>query len=302
MRIFITGSNGFVAQKFCELVYPQSYSLLGVSKSENRNVYLNDTEFLRLDLKDKDSLRKALDNFDPTHIFHTAAITAVDSCENNKFEAYQINVDLTCFLGEYAAEHNVHLTFLSTDFVFDGLLGVPYSEDDLMCPVNYYGETKVLAESLLVDSNPDAVILRTILVYGAIPDSSRSNLVLWAKGQLEQHKHIKVVSDQWRMPTWVDDLAVASLAAMKKQAKGIFHVSGEELMSVQEAVEYLADTYNLDKNLIEPISSSAIGQDKNRPRSTGFKLDKAKRFLNFKPTPYIKSLHYICGQLKKYGK
>lgn len=303
MRIYITGSNGFLAQKFCEILLGKdlSYDLFGVSKSVNRNIFLAEDQFQQLDVTDFDLLASSLAQFKPTHILHAAAMTTVESCEENRAEAYKINVELTTFLANYCASNNTHLTFLSTDFVFDGNEG-PYSEEDQTSPLNYYGETKVLAEQLLLNSNANAAILRTILVYGAIPDPSRSNLILWAKSQLEQNKAIKVVADQWRTPTWVDDLAEACFLAMQKLAKGIYHISGEEMMSIEEAVVRLADAWGLDKSLISSISAKELGHDSNRPRKTGFDIRKAKEEFDFKPTFYVDSLVYICEQLNRYGR
>lgn len=303
MRIFITGSNGFLAQKFCELIADKQlpYEIFGVSKSVNRNIYLKEDEFVQLDLADFDILQQEITKFKPTHILHTAAITAVEACEEDKEHAYHINVALTAYLGEYSKEHNIHLTFISTDFVFDGTKG-PYSEEDPTGAVNYYGESKILAEIAVLNSGATVAILRTILVYGAIPDRGRGNLVLWAKGQLEQNNTIKVVSDQWRMPTWVDDLAQACLLAMKINAKGIFHISGDELMTVQEAVFRIADTLFLNRELILPITAKELGQESNRPRMTGFNLVKSKTLLKYEPTSFVESLTYICDQLKRYGR
>ena len=139
------------------------------------------------------------------------------------------------------------------------------------------------------------------MVYGVIPDKSRSNLVLWAKKELEQNKSIKVVSDQWRMPTWVDDLAHACFLAIENNANGIYHISGSELMTVEETVKVICRTFNFNLELLSAISSKELGQDKNRPRKTGFVLSKSKRDLQFEPTPFVKSLEYICEQLEKYG-
>ncbi len=303
MRIYITGSNGFLAQKFCEIIKKEDfdYTTLGVSKSINRNSFLTDIDFQQLDLTNFDELFKSLDSFKPTHILHAAAMTAVEGCEENREEAFTLNVALTEYLAKYCSDNQTHLTFLSTDFVFDGLNG-PYAEDDAVAPLNYYGETKVLAEKAIGLAGCNAAVLRTILVYGAIPDKGRSNLVLWAKGQLELGNTIRVVEDQWRMPTWVDDLANACLSVIKRQSKGVFHISGEEMMSIQEAVLLLADTYGFDRELISPISAKEIGQDNNRPRKTGFCLDKAKAEFDFQPTSFLDSLTYICEQLKMYGK
>ncbi|MGN0001993.1 MAG: SDR family oxidoreductase [Sphingobacterium composti] len=302
MRILLTGSNGFLGQKFCEKLseYPKINAVLGISKSENRNPYLHENTFQQLDLMNFEALETVISNFQPTHILHTAAITAVETCEEKPDLAQKINVDLSVHIAKIAQQKNIHYTFLSTDFVFDGLHG-PYQETDEVNATNNYGRTKIDAEKLISASNPESAILRTILVYGAIPDKNRSNLALWAKKQLENGAAIKVVSDQWRMPTWVDDLADACYSAMQKQASGIFHISGNEMMSILEAVEVIADTWKLDKSLINPISAGEIGQATNRPLKTGFILDKAEQTLNYKPTPFIVSLQKIEEQLKKYN-
>lgn len=303
MRILITGSNGFVSQKFCEIMQQNDSStiLLGVSKSTNRNPYLSESSFHQIDLSDFESLALILNDFQPSHILHTAAITSVEACENDKNLSQILNVDLTVFLAQYAKTYNCHMTFLSTDFVFDGQDG-PYREEDPVHPINAYGKSKAEAERQILALESPVAILRTILVYGAIPDKNRSNLVLWAKKELENHKAIKVVNDQWRMPTWVDDLATACYLSMVHRAQGIYHISGEEMMRIEEIVLLLADTWNYDKSLIKAISAKDIGQDQNRPKRTGFYLDKAKNTLTFSPTAFVVSLHEINKQLKDYNK
>lgn len=302
MRILITGSNGFLSQKFCELLLKsdEQHELFGLSKSENRNPFLQQYQFEQIDLTDFEKLKTSLVRFNPTHILHTAAATTVELCEQEPILAKKINVDLTTFLAEYCVSKNVHLTFLSTDFVFDGQKG-PYKEDAPTCPVNAYGKNKVAAEQAIKLSSAEAAILRTILVYGTIPDKNRSNLVLWAKKQLESGQAIKVVNDQWRMPTWVDDLAQACYLALGQKAQGIFHISGAEMFSIEETVEQVAAYWQLDKSLIVSISAKEIGQHDNRPRKTGFDIDKAKTVLGFEPTPFIVSLQEIEKQLYRYN-
>lgn len=301
MRILLTGSNGFLSQKFCEklAVYSQDISILGVSKSENRNPFLSPKQFKRVDLLDFEKLEQIILDFAPTHILHTAAITSVEECEKNPELSYATNVKLTGYLAQLCQQKNIHLVFISTDFVFDGHQG-PYQETDAVHALNKYGEFKIQAEKLIEESNAQAAILRTILVYGAIADKNRSNLVLWAKKQLENNHPIKVVNDHWRMPTWVDDLSDACYLAMHKKAQGLFHISGNEMMSIHECVHIIADTWGYDKSLISAISSIDISQDKNRPARTGFILDRAEKILGYKPTSFIVSLHNIKQQLKKY--
>ena len=302
MRVLLTGSNGFLGQKFCEKLsqYSDITSILGVSKSENRNPYLNENTFQQLDLLDFENLEQTILTFKPTHILHTAAITSVEMCADQPELAQSINVDLSSKLAKICSEQNIHFTFISTDFVFDGQNG-PYKETDAVKATNAYGQSKIDAEEAILAVNKDAAILRTILVYGAVPDKNRSNLVLWAKKQLEHNQKINVVSDQWRMPTFVDDLADSCYLAMHNKASGIFHISGNEMMTIVEAVRILADTWNFDQSLINPITAAEIGQAYNRPHKTGFILDKAKTILNYKPTPFVVSLHKIEQQLKNYN-
>lgn len=301
MRIFITGSNGFVAQKFCEIAINDmsESTIYGVSKSPNRNKFLSNFE--QLDLTDFDNLQKSLDDFAPTHILHTAAMTTVEGCENNKELAFLINVKLTDYLAAYCKEKDIHLTFLSTDFVFDGTAG-PYNESASVNPLNYYGLTKSMAEECIINRNCRATILRTILVYGVIADAGRSNVVLWAKKQLELGNSIRVVSDQWRMPTWVDDLAKVCTKSLRKQYQGIYHISSDKMMSIEELVRTLANVLCFNQDLIIPVSAKVIEQDTNRPRRTGFDLTKAKNEFDFEPTIFVDSLLYICEQLKIYGR
>lgn len=302
MRILITGSNGFVAQKFCEQLFDHhpTIEVLGISKSTNRNPYLQENQFRQIDLEDFEALKQELLIFKPSHILHTAAITAVEACETNISQTRVMNVELCEFINQYAIDNHCHVTFLSTDFVFDGNDG-PYDELHETNPLNAYGKSKETAENIFLETQSNTAIIRTILVYGVIPDKERSNLVLWAKKQLESNNRIKVVNDQWRMPTWVDDLSTACLSAMQKQAKGIFHISGNEMMTILEAVELVADYWKLDKTLIDPISAEEIGQKLNRPRKTGFILEKAKQELNFTPTAFVVSLQKIDQQFQRYN-
>lgn len=299
MRILLTGSNGFLGQKVSELLFKHhdNITILGLSKSANRNPYLRtEDQFIQADLTDFSRLLQILHDFAPTHILHTAALTHVEQCEQNPTLAKFVNIESSAVLAEYAANFKAHLTFISTDFVFDGRNG-PYRETDPTNPVNNYGKTKELAEQIIQQKKPNAAILRTILVYGIIPDRGRSNVVLWAKSNLESNTKINVVNDHWRMPTWVDDLAQACIRAMELNAGGIYHISGEEMMSVYETVLKVADFWKLDKALINPIPASTIEQADNRPRTTGFVLDKAKNELHYTPTPFLKSLAYIWEQL-----
>lgn len=300
MRILLTGSNGLLGQKITDFLLQRAdVTLLCTSRGENRNPEQAGYTFEQLDLEDWEGMQHLIRRFAPTHLIHSAAISSVEACEANPEQTALINVVIPQRLAQLAYEQGIHYSFLSTDFVFDGKQG-PYTETDPLGPCNAYGASKVKAEEAILAVNPKAAILRTILVYGVIGDKGRSNLVLWAKSKLEQGEAIKVVADQWRMPTWVDDLAQACISAADRKAEGIFHISGPELYSIIEVVEHVADYWQLDKKLISPIRAAEIGQDNNRPRTTGFILDKAYQELGFQPTSLTASFEQIAIQLKKF--
>ncbi|MEJ0030240.1 MAG: sugar nucleotide-binding protein [Bacteroidota bacterium] len=81
----------------------------------------------------------------------------------------------------------------------------PLDESAVPSPVNYYGESKLEGEKIILNSKCSAAIIRTVLVYGVTTDMSRSNIVLWVKKNLEEKKAINVVSDQFRTPTLAED-------------------------------------------------------------------------------------------------
>lgn len=297
-KILVTGSNGLLGQKITERVLKlKDVELIATSRGENRYPEKAGYVYEDLDVSDQVQVRKVLSKHRPDSVIHTAAMTNVDACEQDKELCYKLNVEAVGHLISACQDFDIHLIHLSTDFIFDGEKG-PYTEDDEAHPVSYYGQTKLDAEKLILGSSCRAAILRTIIVYGIVNDMSRSNIVLWAKSALEKGDPINVVDDQWRMPTLAEDLAECCILAAKKQAEGVFNASGKDMMSIIELVQAVADFWNLDKSLIKPISSSSLNQPARRPKRTGFILDKTIRVLGYRPHSFREGLAIVDSQLK----
>ncbi|WP_270088289.1 SDR family oxidoreductase [Sphingobacterium sp. SYP-B4668] len=298
--VLITGANGFLGQKLVDLISrDRRYKVIATSKGVNRNPNQENYKFKQLDILNQKEVEHLLTEIQPDVIIHTAALTNVESCEQQPELCQRMNVDSVTQLGTYAYKHGTYIIHLSTDFVFDGANG-PYNEEAETNPLSAYGISKLASEQALLATDCNCAILRTILVYGIIADPLRSNLVLWAKEKLSAGESIKVVNDQYRMPTFVDDLAEACLLAIEKRATGLFHISGKEMMSIVQAVYAVADFWNLDKSLIQEISAADIGQADNRPKKTGFDLTKAEISLGFVPSAFLDSLKQIDKQFKKF--
>jgi len=117
------------------------------------------------------------------------------------------------------------------------------------------------------------------LVFGLVDNMERNNIVLWVKESLEAHKEITIVDDQFRMPTYVNDLAQACLSVITNNAKGIYNISTNELMSIYQMTLQIAEAYNLDATYIKSIKTSELDQLAKRPPITGFNLEKSKEIL-----------------------
>lgn len=300
LRILVTGSNGLLGQKIIYALkkLKQPVTIAAVARGENR---LKDKEgytYYNRDLTDRKGVEETIRHFNPECILHTAAMTNVDACELNPDECEKQNVTVVKNLIEACQPFLTHFIYLSTDFVFDGTAG-PYKETDVPNPLSVYGRSKLKAEQLVGESGLPWSVLRTMIIYGVTDDTQRSNIVLWTKSSLEQGKDINVITDQFRGPTLAEDLADACIQAALKKAQGIYHVSGEEIMPIIEISYAVAEYFQLDKKHIHPITTAALKQPAARPLKTGFRIDKAKKDLNFSPKSLKEGLALVASQLNQ---
>jgi len=296
MRILVTGSNGLLGQKLTErLQKDQSVHLIATAKRDSV-LNIQRGEFQRLDTTDGTAVNDVVTRTRPDVIINTAATTQVDQCELDHEGCWKNNVTSVENLIDACTRNNVHLIHLSTDFIFDGTREL-LDENAAPGPVNFYGESKLAAENLIIKSKISWCIVRTVLVFGVTSDLSRSNIVLWVKNSLEQGKNIQVVNDQWRTPTLAEDLAAGCHLAAIKKAQGIYHISGKDYMSVYEIAVRTADFFHLDKSLMKDTQSAKFIQPARRPMKTGFIIDKAKNVLGYEPHSFEEGLAIVASQL-----
>lgn len=288
MKILITGANGLLGQKITELLLNEGVNFVATGRSSSGGM-------LKMDITSPAETQEVIEKERPDIIINTAAMTQVDECETQREACFAGNVRGVENVVSAAKSVNAHLIHLSTDFVFDGKHG-PLDESAIPHPVNYYGECKLEGEKIIQNSHFSWSILRTVLVYGVAPNMSRSNIVLWVKRSLEDKKPIKVVNDQWRTPTLAEDLATGCWLAAKKQAKGIYHISGNEMLTPFQIAMRTADFFKLDRGLITEVDSSQFTQTAKRPVKTGFIISRAERELGFKPHSLEEGLKIISRQ------
>jgi len=295
--ILVTGSNGLLGQKLVKLITDKNeYQLIATAKGENRLPADENYIYHSLDITNKEEIENLITKVNPHYIIHTAAMTNVDQCESEKEACVKLNVDAVRYLKNACEEKNIFLLHLSTDFIFDGENG-PYDEEAEGKPLSFYGESKLNAEKILIESKGPWAIARTVLVYGIANDMSRSNIILWVKKSLEDGKTINVVDDQWRTPTLAEDLAMGCYLIIKNEAKGIFNISGDELLTPYQMAIQTADFFKLDKNLINRATAATFTQPAKRPPRTGFIITKAREKLNYNPVSFTEGIGVLASQI-----
>jgi len=283
MRILITGSNGLLGQKIVSQLLQSKRIFLATSLGQNRNQDCPEACYAQMDICNESEITAVFAAFQPTHVIHTAAMTNVDTCELDPESCQKVNVDSVALLAAQCLKSNSHFQLLSTDFVFDGLTG-NYVETDLPNPLSVYADSKVQAEVItqnVVGLNYS--IVRTIIVYGTGNNLSRSNIVLWAKEALKNGQELTIIDDQFRAPTWADDLAWACIRICELNEQGIYHIAGPETMSIFHLVERIAQFYQLPMSQVKRTDSSTLNQAAKRPPRTGFDLTKARSILGYSP-------------------
>ncbi|AGA78011.1 SDR family oxidoreductase [Echinicola vietnamensis] len=296
--LLVTGANGLLGQKLVNrLLEKDSFHVIATGRGACR---LPQTwegfTYASMDITDKENVLEVFQRYSPEVVIHGAAMTNVDECETAQEACYQQNVAAVGNIIVAAEQYHSFLVHVSTDFIFDGEAG-PYTEDAVPNPVNYYGETKLQAEALIQQSSLNWGIARTVLVYGISHDMSRSNIVLWVKKSLEEGKDLQLVDDQLRTPTLAEDLAEGCILMAEQRAKGVFNISGDELLTPYDMAIQTAEFFKLDKTKINKTDSSAFRQTAKRPMKTGFVVQKAKDQLNFKPKSFTEGIEILAKQL-----
>lgn len=298
MRMLITGSNGLLGQKLiAALRNDPNIELMATSRGKDRTADPLGNRYRPMDITSMEAVDAVVGEVQPDVIIHTAAMTNVDACELDPQACRLQNITATEHLVHAANRQDSHFIFLSTDFIFDGRNG-PYREVDKPAPLSIYGQSKLDGERLVQQAGLKRwAIARTIIVYGIAAGLSRSNVVLWAKGALEKGDPIKVVDDQWRMPTLAEDLADGCIRIAKQGATGIFHLSGPDGMSILELVQRVGAFFQLPTDKVQSIKSGSLGQPATRPPVTGFVLDKAREELGYAPHGFEAGLAILQAQL-----
>lgn len=289
MKIFVTGSTGLLGHLVVRLALNSGHEVLssyiGQSPTNGKPV--------KLDLLNLQSIQPTIAKLKPDAIIHTAAYTDVDACETNRDTARKLNTEATKQIAFAASEIDAHLTYISTDYIFDGEKG-RYKEDDEPRPISYYGHTKLEGERHVQASSKEWCIVRTSAIYGW--GGEKKNFATWLLDNLSEKRQVKVVTDQYVSPTLNTNLAEMVLEISEKEFIGVLHTAGASRVSRYEFAIELAKVFGQDPNLIKQAKIEEMDWPAKRPKDSSLDVSRCTKLLKAKPLRISEALGAMKAQ------
>lgn len=251
MKVVVLGSNGMLGREVVrQIVLRSGWEVVGYDLPE-------------LDIRKVE----ASDLPDCDWVVNCAAYTDVNKAEGDVTSAFEVNC---CGAGRVARICNsrgIRLLHMSTDYVFNGekVLGQEYDEAEGVEPLNAYGMSKLMGETLVMQELPGALIVRTQGLYGFGGVNFVDKILGRVKGGEE---FIQVVGDQYCCPTYVGDLAVGMIRLMELGEEGVVHVSSEGGVSWYEFAKMILSEMCLEGVVVERVSSAEYASKVERPRNS----------------------------------
>lgn len=285
MKVLVTGARGQVGRALLAGV-PKGIDCIPTGREE-------------MDLADPDSIQEAVRRIKPEVIVNTAAYTAVDQAERESKLAYSVNAEGPQWLANAADETGAWLIHLSTDFVFDGKRGWPYTVDDSPNPVNVYGKSKLEGEAAVWQRLGDrSLIVRTAWVYAA----SGRNFFRTMLELMRKRGEVSVVDDQVGSPTNAASLADAIWAMIDRNVRGVHHWTDSGVASWYDFACAIRDESLaaglLDREIqIHPIPSCQFPTEASRPFYTVLDKTATWRALGYVAPHWRRSLAGVISGL-----
>lgn len=299
LRVAVIGSNGLLGQHVARTFAAETQATVALADvhAESFCPPAARATYTPIDITDRGATKAFISHENPAAVINCAAYNDVDACDVEREHAWRINVRGVEHLVEGCRKVDARLIQLSSDYVFDGRQG-PYTERDTPNPISYYGKTKLASENVCRTGGIRFTIVRTMILYG-VGERVRENFVTWVLRNLERGTAISVVTDQIGNPTLVDDLALAVLRLVERQRDGIYNVAGPDIISRFDFAQMIAHVFGLNSNLIQPITTAALGQPAPRPLSSGLLTLKAQTELGVHLSSAAEGLQTMRLQIER---
>jgi len=308
MNVLVTGGNGQLALCIRDIA----------NLFDRENAYRFTTRE-ELDIRDAAMVYKYFDEFKPDVVINCAGYTRVDDAEDDYYNAHEVNAEGVQNLVKVCKEFGTHVIHISTDYVFDGRKKKPYSEEDKMHPLNYYGDTKMIGEGYVLEYK-NGIVIRTSWLYSEYGKNFYKTIL----ERIRFERETNVVCDQFGTPTYAKDLAFFIVYELIKNRKmlgknGLYHYTNEGYASWydfasaietlwgnfgpyepmrRDPMEISFDISPYCKRFIQPIPSSEYKTKAKRPSYSVLDKSKVKKEFGIKINHWMDAL-LICMKSDK---
>ncbi len=229
-RVVVLGANGQLGSDVCAAFAADGHE---VSALTHQDVEITSSESVKL----------AFEKARPEMVINAAAFSNVERCETDPALAFQVNALGGRNVAQACCVHGATIVHISTDYVFDGAKGTPYTELDVPCPLNVYGNTKLSGEFFVRSANPRHFVVRVCGIYGRNPCRSKDGLNFVEKmlKLSREQQEIRVVDDEIVTPTPTVGVARQLTALSKTSGYGLYHATAEGSCSWYEFARAVFD-------------------------------------------------------------
>ena len=256
--VLITGATGTLGQAFARICTRRGLAY-ELSRREE------------LDIAEPDSVKSALDRFQPWAIINAAGYVGVDEAEADVERCMRENMHGPACLAKECAKRGVQLVTFSSDLVFDGSKKEHYVESDHCSPLNVYGKSKAEAEFRVLELFPKALVIRTSAFFGPW---DRSNFVFAVLDTLAKGRPFYAADDITVSPTYVPDLVNGVLDLLIDGEHGIWHVTNSGGLTWAEFARLAAVRAVCDPAGVQARPGRALGFKAPRPSFTALSSER----------------------------
>ena len=265
IKVLVIGGSGFVGSHLMRYFAASGTSSTGVDG------------LIKLDIRDTNQIRRVIGDTNPELVINSSGLTNVDYCETHPEEALEINGTAVGNIADCAEENGSILCHISTDYVFPGSSG-NYREEDRSDPVNKYGISKKIGDEML--NGRKNIILRISTPYGINHSRRKKTFLEFVVSNLMEGKKIRIVTDQFTTPTYVNEISSSTEKLYNARKYGIYHLGAIECLSRYDFSLLVADAFSLDRSLIEKAKTGELNFVARRPLNVCMNCSKIREIMN----------------------
>lgn len=282
-NILITGANGQLGNEM---------RILSVENQEYNYFF---TDVAELDICDERAVMEFVMTNDIQIIVNCAAYTAVDKAEENLEFCTRLNADAVGYLAKAAEVNRAEFIQISTDYVFDGTVHVPYQETEPTCPNSVYGATKLAGEQNALTLCSRSMVIRTAWLYSTFGNNFVKTMIRLGK----ERESLGVIFDQIGTPTYARDLARAIFAAIRQGVvPGIYHFSNEGVCSWYDFTKAIHRLAGITSCHVKPLHTEEYPTPAKRPHYSVLDKTKIKNTYHIEIPYWMDSLQSCIAELE----